>query len=491
MDFNSPIANYSKKRREKGMDTTIEKNIRLDESIDDFLFEFDDNGSKKAINVSKNKKDSFFDKDIASSNVSEDAPVFLSNTNNTPLISMFSSDNVEPSDTSSFVSPETDTPPIESKIVYTSYDLANELDCSPQTIRNYANTFNEFLSNEKNERGHRLFSPIEADLIHQIYYLTKVQHYTKKEVIDALREKNITVPSVKRTPMDKHLPMQPQQVPTELVEKIGADIIEKVATGLSQIENNLENQVAQYNQNILQSLSDTKDSIITAQSKEIERLRSILGNVKHTSEETSKAISSIPDSINESLKESDEQSLKQLETATEKIIDSIKDNSFDTFSSKIDVLSNELSKRIDSSTFSNEEVKNMINKHFSSQQKIIQNIDANVRKGIKSSLATNQIKNELTASIDDSFTKTIKDNLKPFEELIISLKNTHSTDNAVENEDYDKKLDAAKKTIEKLASENQSLKASYNEALNDLKSQNDTIIELKNKINTIMKIKNK
>jgi len=133
----------------------------------------------------------------------------------------------------------------------------------------------------------------------------------------------------------------------------------------------------------------------------------------------------------------------------------------------------------------------MINKHFSSQQKIIQNIDANVRKGIKSSLATNQIKNELTASIDDSFTKTIKDNLKPFEELIISLKNTHSTDNAVENEDYDKKLDAAKKTIEKLASENQSLKASYNEALNDLKSQNDTIIELKNKINTIMKIKNK
>jgi len=285
--------------------------------------------------------------------------------------------------------------------------------------------------------------------------------------------------------------MQPQQVPTELVEKIGADIIEKVATGLSQIENNLENQVAQYNQNILQSLSDTKDSIITAQSKEIERLRSILGNVKHTSEETSKAISSIPDSINESLKESDEQSLKQLETATEKIIDSIKDNSFDTFSSKIDVLSNELSKRIDSSTFSNEEVKNMINKHFSSQQKIIQNIDANVRKGIKSSLATNQIKNELTASIDDSFTKTIKDNLKPFEELIISLKNTHSTDNAVENEDYDKKLDAAKKTIEKLASENQSLKASYNEALNDLKSQNDTIIELKNKINTIMKIKNK
>lgn len=392
------------------------------------------------------------------------------------------------------VIPEDEVEHYDPDILYTTFSLAKELDVTPQTIRNYADYFEEFLSNERGGKGQKVFNSQDLYILKKIQELRNRQ-YSRSEIKQIFKERGITSDKIVNRDVNlphfkqaKEEPSVPALITPEVIQSLSQELEGYIEKGIMNITEKFLVDLKSFTDS-LQEKIDNQNQVISSQKKEIDNLKSTIGNINRTTINTAKAIEKIPESFTEAAANS----LNEIKEDINKI------SAFDSKNTTMDVetLKKEL---IEDNSKATKTIMDNVNKASIQINEMSANIDklsqnranenqvrANLRKDINSGL--NKLYEEIEKSLKSTSIeqlsqvgKMLKDNAAP--PLDMPVENINELHEEVES--LKEKYKTAEKTIEALAQKNGELANRNNITGQLLNKKDQEINDLKNKLSIVM-----
>ncbi|WP_026653601.1 MerR family transcriptional regulator [Butyrivibrio proteoclasticus] len=329
-------------------------------------------------------------------------------------------------------------PSTESEILYSTFDIANELGITPQTIRNYTGYFKDFLNVEKNDRGIALYTIEDLETLRLIFSLKHNKKYDKEKIRIYL-ENDGKMPPLGDSNTAKKVKREQTSLSKDAMLKF-ADYIEKLfESNFNKFESSFSDKVENVGSliNGMDATIKEQADIIEKQRAELEKQRDLINGVKSMTKQSKDAIEQIKQTQDDNADKTDE-ALKNTESALLKAISNITMPEIKLPDIDLESVKEDIKKDIDSKTRATaNELKDKLNK----QQQTIGNLDAKLSKIAENTDAKdtqndanesiNRVKDQLSSKIDKTnsdITKTIKkDNaelLKKIDEKLENMSNS-------------------------------------------------------------------
>ncbi len=394
------------------------------------------------------------------------------------------------------------------EVTYSTNEIAKELDFSTQTIRNYADYFAEFLSEERGMNGQRFFTAADFELFKRIIYLKDVKKQTKAEIKLILegtgytRERRNPL-KTPQTPPQKQLEGEIRSNETtqlapvkEMVTALSEQIQNKITQGMENIQNKMVEKIDESitNVNEMKKTIDRQKTLIEKQAAEIEKLKSTLGNINHDQKEAFRKLDVIANDAKASAEGTDglkneilsaiQDTSQQngLNEVAEQITTNIKQNT----DNKIEGLYEKVEKQSQAINKINQNVQNI--KEGTQNKKNKEQNYEDIKKDINKQFIS---QNERIEQLISNQNKEYSSAFKTINEAIDKIGTTKPEDESVsqELEEIKSKMVQAGKTIEFLAKKNGEIGNELKTANETIKAQNEKIADLNGKIRALITAK--
>ncbi len=191
------------------------------------------------------------------------------------------------------------------EITYTAKDIASEFGITPQTVRNYANYFAEYISGERGLNSQRYFTEEDVSIFKLVFELREKKHYTREEikkVLDGTGYRRQRVNDNKKIPFANNRENEQEYneenapaVQQEMITALSDQLQQRLGVGLEKIQNNI---ITKLNAGIeetsrMRETINEQNELIKKQADEIQRLKSTVGNIGHDTRETIKRLDTI------------------------------------------------------------------------------------------------------------------------------------------------------------------------------------------------------
>ncbi|AOZ97810.1 MerR family transcriptional regulator [Butyrivibrio hungatei] len=316
-------------------------------------------------------------------------------------------------------------PSTESEILYSTFDIANELGITPQTIRNYTGYFKDFLNVVKNDRGIALYTTEDLETLRLIFSLKQNKKYDKEKIRIYL-ENDGKMPPLGGINAVKKVKKEQTSLSKDAMLKF-ADYIQKLfESNFNKLESTFTAKVENVGSliNGMDATIKEQADIIEKQRAELEKQRDLINGVKSMAKQSKDTIEQIKQTQDDNAGKTDE-ALKNTESAMLKAISNITIPEFNLPEIDLESVKEDIKKDIDSKTRSTaNELKDTLNK----QQQTIGSLDAKLCKIEKNTDtkdtqneakdSINRVKDQLSSKIDKTNNELTKAFKKDNEELL-------------------------------------------------------------------------
>ena len=391
-----------------------------------------------------------------------------------------------------------ETESVESDLIYTTYSIAKELDTTPQTIRNYADYFHDILSDEHGGRGQKIFNSQDLEILKKIQEL-RDKKYSRSQIRNIFKEKGIS--SNKIVNRDTNIngpsssqgnPNAPAAITPQMMQSLTQELQGYITNGLEDIRANFLQNLKTFTDSLENTVKE-QQQLIADQKKEIDELKSVVGNINRTTRNTDKLVTGMAESINDGTK-------KELSELKNSIVDKLGQiDSKDTAKELSDIKSAIIA---DNSKTTKTIMESVVNTD-AKIQKVQENINKLAQSNSNNSQNNNNLRKDLSqdiakgySNIQKSLKQSNEEKYARLEEQLTliseSLKNNTSVDpqqleNALKQvEDLNIKYSEAEETINNLENKNIELIQKFTVAGSLLTQKDKEINELKDKITAIM-----
>ncbi len=351
--------------------------------------------------------------------------------------------------------------------LFSTFEVADELGITPQTIRNYIGYFKDFLNVERDERGHTHFTTQDVETLKLILDLRRDKKLSKEKIREYLLNNGNITPIVGSQPKSQSnnsaLSKEMLSSFAEYLNKLFMDSLGGFKGDINDNFTSVKDLLGSMKETIKsqEELVKEQGNVIQNQKDEIKRLNDVIVSLKNITKDSKASI--------ETIKSTTKSTQELIDTSKKEMIDAIASNS----GNDVDTLAKALASEYKAST-------SKINDKLNENKQAISNISKSVEvlsknSGNNNTYNENQLQEAINSSIEQKYSELYKNIQKDNTELVNKLSeliNAPASSVPDENlrtvvEDMKTKFEKAEKTIRVLADKNTELNSKYEEAIKD------------------------
>lgn len=347
--------------------------------------------------------------------------------------------------------------------LFSTFEIADELGITPQTIRNYIGYFKDFLNVERDERGHTHFTTQDVETLKLILDLRRDKKLTKEKIREYLLNDGNITPIVSSQPKAQSNTALSKEMLSSFAEYLNKLFMDSLGGFKGDINDNFTSV-----KDLLGSMKETiksqeelvkeQGNIIHNQKDEIKRLNDVIVSLKNITKDSKASI--------ETIKSTTKSTQELIDTSKKEMIDAIANNGGTDADSLAKVLSSEYKA-------STSKINDKLNENKQAISNISKNIELISKNNAKNVNNDSQLQEAINTSIEEKYLELYRNIQKDNEELVNTLtKLIEAPDFSVPDEslkamvdEMKVKFEKAEKTIRVLADKNSELNSKYEEAI--------------------------